>query len=39
MIVRHARGSGDVLQTRLLASGSLALNPPGLLIEAAGFFT
>lgn len=35
MVIHHARGSGDALQTRLLTSGAVMLEPPGLSIEAA----
>jgi hypothetical protein len=38
MVIHHARGSGDVLQTRLLTSGPVMLDPPGLSIEAGAFF-
>jgi Uma2 family endonuclease len=38
MVIHHARGSGDVLQTRLLSSGALSLEPPGLSIEIETLF-
>ncbi len=38
LVIHHARGEGDLLQTRLLTEGQLLLHPPGLTIEAAGLF-
>ena len=38
MVIHHARGSGDVLQTRLLTSGLILLEPPGISVEAEIFF-
>jgi Uma2 family endonuclease len=38
MVIHHARGSGDALQTRLLTSGPVTLEPPGLSIETFAFF-
>jgi Uma2 family endonuclease len=38
LIIHHARGSGDALQTRLLTSGPVVLEPPGLRVEASAFF-
>ncbi len=38
MIIHHARGSGDVLRTRLVTSGALTLEPPGLRVEAPSLF-
>ena len=38
MVIHHARGDGDVLQTRLLSTGELRLDPPGLTVPLASFF-
>ncbi len=38
MVIHHARGSGDALQTRLLTGGELHLDPPGLAVAVASFF-
>lgn len=38
MVIHHARGDGDVLQTRLLSTGELRLDPPGLTMTLASFF-
>ncbi len=38
LVIHHARGAGDVLQTRLLTSGELQLDPPGLVLAVAAFF-
>jgi Uma2 family endonuclease len=38
MVIHHARGQGDVLQTRLVSAGELRLDPPGLTVTLASFF-
>jgi Uma2 family endonuclease len=38
LIIHHARGQGDALQTRLLSAGDLRLDPPGLSTAVAAFF-
>jgi Uma2 family endonuclease len=38
MVIHHARGQGDVLQTRLVSAGELRLDPPGLTVALASFF-
>ena len=38
MVIHHARGDGDVLQTRLVSAGELRLDPPGLTVTLASFF-
>jgi Uma2 family endonuclease len=38
MVIHHARGSGDALQTRLLTSGAVMLAPLGLSVETCAFF-
>ncbi len=37
-IIHHARGTGDVLLTRIVSEGELQLDPPGFRIEAASLF-
>jgi hypothetical protein len=37
-IVHHKRGVGDALETRLIASGPVSLDPPGLEIAAEDVF-
>ncbi len=38
VVIHHARGSGDALQTRLLTAGDLFLEPPGLRFAVPSFF-
>jgi Uma2 family endonuclease len=38
MVIHHARGEGDDLKTRLVSTGELRLDPPGLTVTAASFF-
>ena len=38
LLIYHARGEGDSLQTRLLSGGELHLDPPGLSIAVPSFF-
>ncbi len=38
MVIHHARGEGDALQTRLVSAGELHLDPPGVNVDVAGFF-
>jgi Uma2 family endonuclease len=38
MVIHHARGEGDALQTRLLSAGELRLSPPGLSVAVPSFF-
>ncbi|MCC6197615.1 MAG: Uma2 family endonuclease [Burkholderiales bacterium] len=35
MIIHHKRGSGDVIETRIVSSGAIALDPPGIAITVA----
>ncbi len=37
-IIHHARSEGDVLLTRIVSTGELRLDPPGLIVEAASLF-
>ena len=38
IVIHHARGAGDALQTRLLSAGQLRLDPPGLDIAVGSLF-
>jgi Uma2 family endonuclease len=38
MVIHHARGDEDALQTRLLSAGELRLKPPGLSLTVQSFF-
>jgi Uma2 family endonuclease len=33
VVIHHARGDGDLLKTRIVRSGKIELDPPGLTIE------
>ena len=37
-VVHHKRGVGDIVETRILAAGRLALDPPGLELSVENFF-
>jgi Uma2 family endonuclease len=39
LVIHHARGASDVLATRIVYAGSIALVPPGLEVAVADFFT
>jgi Uma2 family endonuclease len=38
MVIRHRRGTGDTIETRVVSSGSIDLSPPGLSLDVADFF-
>jgi Uma2 family endonuclease len=38
MVIHHARGTGDALQTRLVSAGQIRLDPPGLSLSVTSFF-
>ena len=38
LLIHHARGEGDLLATRILSEGTLALDPPGLAIAVGDLF-
>ncbi len=38
MVTHHARGVGDEIRTRILSSGQLRLDPPGLECQVESFF-
>lgn len=35
LVIHHARGEGDLIATRIVSSGALTLDPPGLILEVA----
>jgi hypothetical protein len=37
-VIHHARDSQDGISTRILRSGALVLDPPGLMLEVAALF-
>ncbi len=38
LIIHHTRGHDDVIGTRIITSGSVSLDPPGLALSVADFF-
>jgi len=38
VVIHHKRGSGEVIETRILSSGALHLDPPGLEVTVADIF-
>ena len=38
IVIHHKRGSGDVVETRIVSSGTLTLAPPGLTLSVSDFF-
>lgn len=38
LVIHHARGENDVISTRILNEGSIALDPPGLSLSIAELF-
>ena len=38
LVIHHRRGTGDLIETRILASGTLSLNPPGQTLPVADLF-
>lgn len=39
LVIHHARGEGDLVNTRIISDGSILLDPPGLTLEIAGIFS
>ncbi len=37
-VIHHRRGTGDLIETRIAASGALSLDPPGLTLPVAALF-
>jgi Uma2 family endonuclease len=38
LLIHHARGAGDVVNTRIVNEGSLLLDPPGLTLAVSELF-
>ncbi len=38
MVIHHQRHAGGTIQTRILASGELRLDPPGIVLDVAALF-
>ncbi len=38
LVIHHARGQNEIVATRILGEGTLALDPPGLSVRIADFF-
>jgi len=38
LVIHHTRGHADVIGTRIITSGSVTLDPPGLALSVADFF-
>ncbi|EJW10260.1 hypothetical protein A33M_0273 [Rhodovulum sp. PH10] len=38
LVVRHARGPGDTLTTRVITDGRVALDPPGIAVALDDFY-
>jgi len=38
LLIHHARGAGDVVNTRIINEGGLSLDPPGLTLSTADLF-
>lgn len=38
LVIHHTRGHDDVVSTRIITAGQIALDPPGLLLAVADFF-
>ena len=39
LVIHHARSGGDVVMTRILHDGRIALNPPGIEVAVADFYS
>ena len=39
LVIHHARSADDAIGTRIITSGQISLDPPGLLLTIADFFT
>ncbi|MDP4025692.1 Uma2 family endonuclease [Methylobacterium sp. NEAU 140] len=37
-VIHHRRGAGDLIETRIVGDGTLALDPPGLTLPVAALF-
>jgi Uma2 family endonuclease len=38
LVIHHARGEGEPIQTRIFRSGAIALDPPGLQLDLAEIY-
>jgi len=38
VVIHHARGEGDALQTRLLSAGEFRLDPAGIVLNVQEFY-
>ncbi|HTO80333.1 MAG TPA: Uma2 family endonuclease, partial [Methylocystis sp.] len=38
LVIHHARGEGETIQTRIFRSGVIALNPPGLGLDLTDIY-
>ena len=38
LVLHHARGSGETILTRVVAQGTIELDPPGLSVALADFY-
>ena len=38
IVIHHARGTGDVVSTRILSEGTVRLDPPGIEIAVGELF-
>lgn len=38
LVIHHRRGAGEMIETRIASSGTLALHPPGLSLSVADLF-
>ena len=38
LVIHHRRGEGEMIETRIASSGTVALHPPGLSLSVADFF-
>lgn len=38
IVIHHARAEGDAITTRIIGSGTIVLDPPGLAVEAGDLF-
>ena len=37
-VIHHSRGAGEQIDTRIVRSGAVRLNPPGIAVDVEGFF-
>jgi hypothetical protein len=39
LVVHHARGSGEMILTRVVTQGAIELDPPGMTVAIGEFYT